>query len=309
MRFVSAIRKVWNLLSVVSQAQWLWSITGSGVLMVLTALSSQPLWLIAFVGLGSFALILIAVHRLQIILEAKKLSGETHPKLQTYLSIVHGPSRMMTFMVKNLGPGDVRLVAQRQSIAGAAASSLRVNMMASIPEDGELLIPSLPFIDQGAEGTIELQLDFNSVPSGAELTCRYAYTLHASDQSKIAPFIWDQMPGYAVTNPSCVQGVAQQFEKGAGTIHLVLLKTCNGSPNSGGIETEGRRFVFDPERSMAFFERCNGSAVHRISAPLPVNDNDGYFIALSWDDASGDFKITVNEESFIEPETIYLLSR
>lgn len=68
-RFMAA---VWRWAGNISTAQWVWSVTGGAVTAFATWLAEQPPYLVLFYGLAAFALVMIALHKLQMILHVKE---------------------------------------------------------------------------------------------------------------------------------------------------------------------------------------------------------------------------------------------
>lgn len=110
----------------VSTAQWAWSVAGGTVTTLAAWLADQPPHLVLFYGAAAFALVMIAVHRLQLILQIK----ERQRAVETASPIVIESKPFIDF--------DSMVDEQGKAVEGIYSFALCVIVSNGLP-DGEVL--------------------------------------------------------------------------------------------------------------------------------------------------------------------------
>lgn len=220
------------------------------------------------------------------------------PQLQPYLRAQFREKDVrLKFEIKNLGPGDVQIESYEMSTGEGFSGSLHVDLLTCLPEAGCVTIDPLPVFKRDLGPFVRLKMNFRGKDGGALGTAEY--TFFAPDESNLssAPTSWAQRPGHEITSETSMLSAMEQLLQPVGTIALVLMKrTKDGTANQLGIETDNRRFYFDPLHLFARFETHSGTTIRRVTADLPpADDKTAYLIFIVWNDPANEMAINVSQ--------------
>jgi hypothetical protein len=71
MRLPKPIRQAWDFSAHLGHAIWLWSAGGGALMGALTWIANQPLWLVLWVAVGTFAVLLVVGQRIQAVFRGR----------------------------------------------------------------------------------------------------------------------------------------------------------------------------------------------------------------------------------------------